>query len=41
VLLVGMARPDRTFEGQASRLREVAEQSVALRLEAKVREEAV
>ena len=26
VLLVGMARPDRTFEGQASRLREVAEQ---------------
>lgn len=26
VLLVGMARPDRTFEGQASKLREVAEQ---------------
>jgi hypothetical protein len=26
VLLVGMARPDRTFEGQASRLREVAVQ---------------
>ena len=26
VLLVGIPRPDRTFEGQASKLREVAEQ---------------